>query len=153
VEKWGLWLLSCAQSVLMTDLPSVLPLLQSNMDRNRHLITNDSTHDVISMECCECDWYQQPLNSGIMDFSVNVDCVWVQELVKPLLNALHIQVTTSSSSSGSTLKRDAGEDTNGGDGNDDSDDVRQPLDSINPKSCSYFRVDDRLLRARLEKTS
>jgi hypothetical protein len=112
-----------AQSVLMTDLPSVLPLLQSNMDRNRHLNTNDSTNHVIGMECCECDWYQQPLNSGIMDFSANVilvaDCVWVQELVEPLLNTLHILVTTSSS--GSTLKRDAGEDTNGGDGNDDSD--------------------------------
>jgi predicted nicotinamide N-methyase len=104
-----------AQSVLMTDLPCVLPLLQSNIYRNRNLITTDSTNDAISMQCCECDWYQQPLNSRIMDFSANVilvaDCVWVQELVEPLLTTLHSLVTTSLS----TLTRDTGEDTNGSD--------------------------------------
>jgi predicted nicotinamide N-methyase len=108
-----------AQSVLMTDLPCVLPLLQSNIYRNQNLINTDSTNYAISMQCCECDWYQQPLNSRIMSFSANVilvaDCVWVQELVEPLLTTLHRLVTTSSS----TLTRDIGEDTNGGDGSDD----------------------------------
>jgi hypothetical protein len=108
-----------AQSVLMTDLPCVLPLLQSNIYRNRNLITTNSTNYAISMQCCECDWYQQPLSSRIMDFSANVilvaDCVWIQELVEPLLTTLRSLVTTSSS----TLKRDTGEDTNGGDSGDD----------------------------------
>lgn len=45
-----------AQSVLMTDLPYVLPLLRSNMDSNQNLVTTDSSNCVISMECCECEW-------------------------------------------------------------------------------------------------
>jgi hypothetical protein len=109
-----------AQSVLMTDLPCVLPLLESNICRNRDLITTDSTNYAISMQCCECDSYQQPLNSRIMDFSANVilvaDCLWIQELVEPLLTTLHSLVTTSSS----TLTRDTGEDTNDGNGGDDA---------------------------------
>jgi hypothetical protein len=88
-----------AQSVLMTDLPYVLPLLQSNIDCNRHLITPDSN----SMECCECDWYQQPLHPRIVDFSPQVillaDCVWLQELVEPLLTTLHSLVTKDTNGS------------------------------------------------------
>jgi hypothetical protein len=106
-----------AQSVLMTDLPYVLPLLQSNINRNRDLITADSNDNEISMQCCECDWFLQPLNSRVMDFSPNVilvaDCVWVHELVVPLLTTLHSLVTSSTSS------RDTGEDLNGGHGGDD----------------------------------
>jgi hypothetical protein len=108
-----------AQSVLMTDLPYVLPLLQSNIYRNRNLITTDSNDNEITMQCCECDWFKQPLNSRVMDFSANVilvaDCVWVHELVEPLLTTLHSLVTTSSS----TSTRDTGEDLNGSDGGDD----------------------------------
>jgi hypothetical protein len=112
-----------AQSVLMTDLPCVLPLLQSNIYRNRNLITTDSNDNEISMQCCKCDWCQQPLNSRVMDFSANVilvaDCVWVQELVEPLLTTLHNLVMTSSS----TLTRDAGEDSNDDDGDGGGDDI------------------------------
>jgi hypothetical protein len=84
-----------AQSVLMTDLTAILPLLQSNIDRNRPLITTST--DSNSMECCECDWYQQPVHSRIMDFFPHVilvaDCVWLQELIEPLLTTLYSLVT------------------------------------------------------------
>jgi predicted nicotinamide N-methyase len=105
-----------AQSVLLTDLPYVLPLLKSNMDRNQILLTamntNAGTAPGTSVECCECDWCQQPLNARILEFSPNVilvaDCVWVQDLVQPLLSTLQSLVMKNSSLSFSLPQQQQG---------------------------------------------
>jgi len=86
-----------ASAVLLTDLPYVLPLLQSNIDRNRHIVQHGTTTTAgaeacQSVECCECDWYQQRLNPKIVAYRPQViivaDCVWIHSLVEPLLRTL-----------------------------------------------------------------
>jgi Lysine methyltransferase len=71
-----------ATRVIMTDLPYALPLMQANVDCNR-------VQDRV--ECRSCDWYQSP-EFGVERWAADVvllaDCVWVQELVPPLLATL-----------------------------------------------------------------
>lgn len=79
-----------AEQVLLTDLPYVLPLLQSNVNSNRHGSNRSSL--TTSMQCCECDWYKKQLNRRILEFDAQVillaDCVWVEDLVEPLFATL-----------------------------------------------------------------
>lgn len=80
-----------AQSVLLTDLPYVLPLLQSNIDRNTSARNDNGQTRRRTMECTECDW-TQPLSQRVMEYPANViliaDCVWLEELVQPLMITL-----------------------------------------------------------------
>jgi hypothetical protein len=71
-----------ASRVIMTDLPYALPLMQDNVDCNR-------LHDRV--QCRSCDWFDPPdfgVESWATDVLLLADCVWVQELVPPLLATL-----------------------------------------------------------------
>jgi Lysine methyltransferase len=71
-----------AQQVLVTDLPELIPLLQSNIDRNRSTLLGD-------VVCCPCDWTQPlPPNLPPVDLILVADCVWMEHLVTPLLSTL-----------------------------------------------------------------
>jgi Lysine methyltransferase len=71
-----------APHVLLTDLPELLPLLQSNIDRNRAMLRGE-------VACRPCDWTQPlPLDLPPVDLILVADCVWMEHLVAPLLHTL-----------------------------------------------------------------
>lgn len=85
-----------AQEVVLTDLPYCLALMQDNVDRHYQVA---SMRGCRRMECAVCDWFDPPqsvnefgTNDEREEWTVDVilvaDCVWVQELVQPLLNTL-----------------------------------------------------------------
>lgn len=70
-----------AKHVLLTDLPYTMDLLKQNVSRNSLF------KDKIS--CCVWDWNTTdppPLNGS--NVVLIADCVWVQELVPPLVKTL-----------------------------------------------------------------
>jgi len=72
-----------AKRVIMTDLPYALPLMQANVQKN--IVTSTE------VECRKCDWFNPPDFSGndwLADVVLLADCVWVQELVPPLIATL-----------------------------------------------------------------
>jgi len=73
-----------AESVVLTDLPHIVPLLQCNVNSNR----------LSNVECVACDWYQ-PKQLGTFDVILVADCVWMEDLVTPLLSTLKRMTTKS----------------------------------------------------------
>jgi predicted nicotinamide N-methyase len=81
-----------AEQVILTDLPYCLPLMRANVDRHRAYAMASGC---LRIECATCDWFDPPpMNEFFLngDFEADViliaDCVWVQELVRPLLATL-----------------------------------------------------------------
>mmetsp|Transcript_30539 Transcript_30539/g.46578 ORF Transcript_30539/g.46578 Transcript_30539/m.46578 type:complete len:298 (-) Transcript_30539:21-914(-) len=76
-----------ATHVLLTDLPYTLDLLKQNVSRN------PSFRDSVS--CCVWDWNDKhPPSLNGSNVVMLADCVWVQELVPPLVKALKHIVST-----------------------------------------------------------
>ena len=86
-----------ASSVLLTDLDSCLPLMKRNVSRNDELFGH------CRIACDEYDWFHQHTSSGrngdalpccclqelsSLDLILVADCVWLLELVEPLLMTL-----------------------------------------------------------------
>lgn len=75
-----------AEQVILTDLPYCLPLMRANVNRHR---TNVMASGCRRIECATCDWFDPPhMNEFGADVILIADCVWVQELVQPLLATL-----------------------------------------------------------------
>ena len=74
-----------AEQVILTDLPHALPLIRKNIDSHRSALKQSGCQSMTSMAC---DWFR-PLPGDLDSFHPNVilvaDCVWMQELVDPLL--------------------------------------------------------------------
>jgi Lysine methyltransferase len=94
-----------AKQVLMTDLPYTLPNMQANTLRHLEVCTKAGCELVV---CAPLDWYHPPSlqklgavmnvhhTPWIPDLILVADCVWMQELVEPLLST--IQRLTAQSS-------------------------------------------------------
>jgi hypothetical protein len=69
-----------AKRVILSDLPYTMDLMRSNVSRNQ-------LHMMGDVECRFCDWLQPPVFDDSWNSSVLLiaDCVWVEELVPPLL--------------------------------------------------------------------
>lgn len=92
-----------ARKTTLTDLSYTLPIMKANVERNMSNIHID--HQI---ECAECDWFDPPplvnLGFGVRatccddstTTTCNVtviliaDCVWVDDLVAPLLRTLRL---------------------------------------------------------------
>lgn len=84
-----------AREVVLTDLPYCLPLMQENVHRHHEAAAERGCR---RMECTICDWYDPPAlcefggteddEAWSADVILVADCVWVQELVQPLVNTL-----------------------------------------------------------------
>lgn len=85
-----------ATEVLVTDLPYALPNMQQNINRHAELCPSESR-----MVCHALDWYSPPSfdDLGIVmttqrqqrwvpQVILVADCVWMQDLVEPLLSTL-----------------------------------------------------------------
>lgn len=94
-----------ASEVTLTDLPYVLPLMQGNVERHRDMIQESGCYKI---ECKACDWFApakfmeeyygrhgQPDKEHVI---LLADCVWVQELVSPLLATIKLLITREPSS-------------------------------------------------------
>jgi predicted nicotinamide N-methyase len=105
-----------AKHVVMTDLPYTMDLMQSNTDRNAELIFNhhnhhgNASHQSPVVECDVCDWFhpeqsssrvigsssddrdRENASSANFDLIVVADCVWLEQLVVPLMNTLRFLV-------------------------------------------------------------
>lgn len=80
--------------VILTDLPHVVPLLEQNVKRNRHAFVSSN----VTVQTC--NWFQpspdllKPRGSELtqwttpFDIILVADCVWMEELVAPLLSVL-----------------------------------------------------------------
>lgn len=90
-----------ASHVTLTDLPAVVPNLQSNIDRNREAVrraANGTNGNNVTISCRPCDWCNPPRDilakcaDGGPPFDVILvaDCVWMEHLVTPLLNMLKL---------------------------------------------------------------
>ena len=77
-----------AEQVILTDLPHALPLIHKNIDRHRNAMAQSGCQSIKGMVC---DW-SQPVPSDLTRFQPNLilvaDCVWMQELVAPLLKTI-----------------------------------------------------------------
>lgn len=83
-----------ASEVVLTDLPYCLSLMQDNVNHHYEVA---STRGCQRIECTVCDWFDPPSLNEFgsdeeeewnADVILVADCVWVQELVLPLLNTL-----------------------------------------------------------------
>ncbi|KAL7455023.1 hypothetical protein ACHAWC_006606 [Mediolabrus comicus] len=85
----------CKQ-IVMTDLSYALPLMRTNVDRNK-----SAWKDNIVVSCKECDWFKPPnvdellldqkcktIESNYPDVILVADCVWISSLIAPLLHTL-----------------------------------------------------------------
>lgn len=85
----------CKQ-VVMTDLSYALPLMRTNVDRNK-----SAWKDNVIVSCKECDWFNPPnvdellldqnceiIKSNYPDVILVADCVWISSLIAPLLHTL-----------------------------------------------------------------
>ena len=73
-----------AASIVLTDLSYCQSLLQSNINANKHLIN-------CHCACQVYDWFQPHLHSFdpcLVDIILVADCVWLESLVLPLIQAL-----------------------------------------------------------------
>lgn len=87
-----------ANHVIMTDLPYALPLMKANVQRNIHhyqhqQLKQQPKRQILGIDCQPCDWFHP---THLMQWSADVvllaDCVWIQELVPPLLQTLEMFV-------------------------------------------------------------
>eukprot|EP00814_Leptocylindrus_danicus_P012039 CAMPEP_0116040838 /NCGR_PEP_ID=MMETSP0321-20121206/24628_1 /TAXON_ID=163516 /ORGANISM="Leptocylindrus danicus var. danicus, Strain B650" /LENGTH=222 /DNA_ID=CAMNT_0003520791 /DNA_START=383 /DNA_END=1048 /DNA_ORIENTATION=- len=84
-----------ARTTILTDLNYTLPVMKANVEQNM-----PNMHHKQRIECVECDWFNPPppseLVSGIgcdeydVDVILVADCVWVEDLVTPLLRTLRL---------------------------------------------------------------
>lgn len=70
-----------AKTVVLTDLPYTMDLMRSNVASNDKLG---------SIDCRVCDWFHHPVFDDSWEFDVLflADCVWVEDLVAPLLRTI-----------------------------------------------------------------
>lgn len=100
-----------AAEVVLTDLPYTLPLMRENVDSNADSISGAGCRRI---ECLPCDWNDPPPmdqlfsarepavgpsseNSSGADAVLIADCVWLEELVAPLLRTMEHVLEGSSS--------------------------------------------------------
>ncbi len=74
-----------AKRVILTDLPYAMELMKANVAKNEA--------SAKAADCCVCDWCTPPeFNGEGHMWACNVlliaDCVWIDELVEPLLNTI-----------------------------------------------------------------
>mmetsp|Transcript_13500 Transcript_13500/g.20552 ORF Transcript_13500/g.20552 Transcript_13500/m.20552 type:complete len:174 (-) Transcript_13500:73-594(-) len=84
-----------ARTTILTDLNYTLPVMKANVEQNMPNIHNKQI-----VECVDCDWFNPPplseLVSGVgcdeydVDVILVADCVWVEDLVTPLLRTLRL---------------------------------------------------------------
>ena len=81
-----------AKDVVLTDLPYCLPLMRANVEDHRADLLASGCQRI---ECNTCDWFDPPAMDKLgascdwePDIVLIADCVWVQELVTPLLSTL-----------------------------------------------------------------
>ena len=88
-----------AAEVVLTDLEYTLPILKQNIAKNRCSIESSGC---ARMSCMVCDWFDPKPSSefgfssgalmkpktNTIDLILVADCVWVDELVRPLLTTL-----------------------------------------------------------------
>jgi len=137
----GLTAAACgARHVTLTDLPDVLPLLESNVQRNQAALRLQEATTTVS--CQACDWFQ-PLPRELQHHSFDVilvaDCVWTQDLVAPLLAVLK-QLTEEPTISGRNK-------------NNKNDDIDTSTISEDDEAVDYFAVDTHEDTAALLNTS
>jgi len=91
-----------AARVVLTDLPYCSRLCEANIEANRCVIIAEQQGSgtrsppngkAVNVEFLDCDWYRAPelperLLSMEVDIVLVADCVWVEELVEPLLTTL-----------------------------------------------------------------
>lgn len=96
-----------AAEVVLTDLEYTIPLMKDNVERNLDAVQSSGCH---RMECRVLDWYKPPSDLAEFAFLARrisccdgtsiiasqpdvilvADCVWLEELVSPLLHAISI---------------------------------------------------------------
>ena len=85
-----------AKQVILSDLEYTLPLMRSNVKLNQNVIDPAVFERV---QCMEIDWFNPPdiqsLSTSIdapheifPDVMLVADCVWLEELVNPLMNTI-----------------------------------------------------------------
>ena len=99
-----------AKEVILTDLKYTLQLMNENVVSNQEsiFVTSGISSDVVvtceRIECMECDWFAPPSvhqfgfttalrdtiddKSSYPDIILVADCIWVEELVIPLMTTL-----------------------------------------------------------------
>eukprot|EP00550_Attheya_septentrionalis_P002531 CAMPEP_0198286020 /NCGR_PEP_ID=MMETSP1449-20131203/5201_1 /TAXON_ID=420275 /ORGANISM="Attheya septentrionalis, Strain CCMP2084" /LENGTH=432 /DNA_ID=CAMNT_0043983639 /DNA_START=143 /DNA_END=1438 /DNA_ORIENTATION=+ len=101
-----------AREVMLTDLPYALPLLTENVMANQHHYVHpansriDDEDNHCRVTCTTCDWFHPSAVTfaTTVDVILVADCVWLEELVDPLLHTLD-QLTQEASSSSTTSTR------------------------------------------------
>jgi predicted nicotinamide N-methyase len=90
-----------AREVCLTDLPYALPLLTENIMANQHQFHN--ADEDCRVTCTTCDWFHpSAVHNTTVDVILVADCVWLEELVDPLLHTLDKLTQEASSSSCTT---------------------------------------------------
>jgi predicted nicotinamide N-methyase len=71
-----------AERVTLTDLQYTLDLMRGNAAKNQAALG--------TIDCRLCDWLKPPIVDESWAFNVLLvaDCVWIEELVPPLLNTI-----------------------------------------------------------------
>ena len=85
--------LAGALEVVLTDLPYCLPLMKENVERNMEAARSSGCQ---RMTCSVLDWYSPPSDSSQLGFAADktpdvilvADCVWLEELVAPLVQSI-----------------------------------------------------------------
>ena len=85
--------LAGALEVVMTDLSYCIPLMNANVERNMIAARSAGCQ---RMTCSVLDWYCPPSDSSQLDFAAGeipdvilvADCVWLEELVAPLVGTI-----------------------------------------------------------------
>jgi Lysine methyltransferase len=79
-----------ANRVILTDLPYAMDLMKANVARNK-ASANNNNNEKAAVECRVCDWRQPPEFDETWSFCnvlLIADCVWIDELVEPLLHTI-----------------------------------------------------------------
>lgn len=80
-----------AEEIILSDLDYTLPLMKNNVSLNENAI-DPKVYERI--RCMEIDWFNPPdinsISTGKMFPQVMLiaDCVWLEELVNPLMNTI-----------------------------------------------------------------
>mmetsp|Transcript_11677 Transcript_11677/g.16553 ORF Transcript_11677/g.16553 Transcript_11677/m.16553 type:complete len:156 (+) Transcript_11677:653-1120(+) len=85
-----------AKHVVLTDLDYCISLMKNNLDINLNEVRNAGCFQI---HCMPCDWFNPPniqsfqFHSSIVphespDVILVADCVWVADLIEPLLRTL-----------------------------------------------------------------
>jgi|AntRauTorckE5430_2_1112549.scaffolds.fasta_scaffold01774_2 predicted nicotinamide N-methyase len=86
-----------AKEVILSDLAYTLPLIRRNIQANQKSINSGSCK---SIKCMEIDWFQPPdreslsASNNFPQVMLIADCVWLKELVNPLVNTVELLSST-----------------------------------------------------------